>query len=334
MKRVCILPVVNSGGMASFRLKFEAGLIKRGIQVTHTITKDTRVILLIGGTRNLLPLWQAKRRGIPIVQRLDGINWVQRRRRTSLRYFVRAEYGNLALSFARRYIADRVVYQSEFIRKWWEDWYGPTRVPYKIIYNGVDLEQFTPQGKHDRPADRVRLQVVEGSLVGGLDFGLFLAADLAESLSRTQPVELTVVGRVTPLAQERLMRKHSYPIQFLGLVPRDRIPEINRSAHLFYSAEVQPPCPNSVIEALACGLPVVGFETGSLPELVTGDAGRLVPYGGDAWRFERPDIASLTEAALEVLKEPEHFRQAARARAESAFGLETMIERYLEILFA
>jgi glycosyltransferase involved in cell wall biosynthesis len=334
-KRICIYPRVTSvGGVGSFQLKFSAGLERRGIQVTQDLDGDFDALLLLAGTRDLPGLRRVKKRGIPIIQRLDGINWVQRRRRTSLRYFLRAEYGNLSLSFARRYIADRVVYQSEFIRTWWESWYGPTRVPHQVIYNGVDLEQFSPQGKHERPAERVRLLVVEGSLAGGLDFGLFLAADLAEALARTRPVELAVVGRVTPLAEERLGRSYTVPIQLLGVLPRERIPEIDRSAHLFYSAEVQPPCPNAVIEALACGLPVVGFATGSLPEIVTGDAGRLVPYGGDAWRFERPDIASLTEAALEVLKEPERFHKAARARAESAFGLEAMVERYLEILYA
>ncbi len=62
-------------------------------------------------------------------------------------------------------------------------------------------------------------------------------------------------------------------------VKREHIPWLMRSSHLLFSAEVNPPCPNSVIEALACGLPVIGFDTGSLSEIVQGGAGRLVPYG-------------------------------------------------------
>ena len=49
--------------------------------------------------------------------------------RTPLRVSLRAEMANLLLAFIRRFYADRVVYQSEFIRGWWEDWYGRTRVP-------------------------------------------------------------------------------------------------------------------------------------------------------------------------------------------------------------
>ena len=52
--------------------------------------------------------------------------------------------------------------------------------------------------------------------------------------------------------------------------PRERIPELDRSAHLLYSADLNAACPKSVIEALACGLPVVAFDTGALPELVQG----------------------------------------------------------------
>ena len=67
------------------------------------------------------------------------------------------------------------------------------------------------------------------------------------------------------------------PILWAGTVSRERIPEIDRSAHLLFSADLHPACPNSVIEAMACGLPVVAFDTGALNELVLGDSGRTCP---------------------------------------------------------
>jgi glycosyltransferase involved in cell wall biosynthesis len=105
-----------------------------------------------------------------------------------------------------------------------------------------------------------------------------------------------------------------------------------RSSHLLFSAEVNPPCPNSVIEALACGLPVIGFNTGSLSEIIQGDAGRLVPYGANEWKLEKPDIPSLASAAVDVLEDQPHFRNSARKQAESIFSLDKMVDEYLKVL--
>ena len=101
--------------------------------------------------------------------------------------------------------------------------------------------------------------------------------------------------------------------------------------HLF-SAEVNPPCPNSVIESLACGLPVIGFDTGSLSEIVQGDAGRLAPYGANQWKLEKPNIQALANAAEEVLENNEYFRTAARQQAETVLGLDKMVDEYLKVL--
>ena len=333
MSRICIFPrVEGTGGVASFRLKFEAGLKSRGFEVTNDPDDASDALLVLAGTRNLLPLWRAKRRGVKIVQRLDGVNWVQRVRWTGLRYTLRAEYGNAMLSFLRARFADRVIYQSQFIRKWWEDWYGIAKVPASVILNGVNLQAYTPEGAHERPADRVRILLLEGNLKGGLDSGLFHAVALAEKLSAAQPVEVTVAGGVDESTQRRVIRESKVPVNFLGVLPREQIPFLARSSHFLYSAEVNPPCPNSVIEALACGLPVAGFDSGSLRELVSAEAGRIVPYGGDPWKLSQPDIPALAESVTEILRDQPRFRKAARARAESVLGVDRMVDEYLKVL--
>ncbi len=107
---------------------------------------------------------------------------------------------------------------------------------------------------------------------------------------------------------------------------------MDRSAHLLFSADLNPACPNSVIEALACGLPVVAFDTGAMNELVLGDSGRLVPYGGDPWKLDQPDIPALAAAAAQVLHDRPRFSAAARAQAEKALGLDQMMDGYLKAL--
>ena len=333
MPRICIVPRVEGpGGVTSFRLKFEEGLRARGVEVTNDSSEQSDALLVLAGTRHLLALRNARRRGIRIVQRLDGINWVHRIHWSGARYTLRAIYGNRNLSWIRSRLADRIIYQSQFIKHWWEDWYRPARVPSSVIINGADLTRYTPQGLHERPSGHYRLLIVEGSLAGGLSYGLFNAADLASALSKKFRIELMVVGNVDGRTKHTLKNQNLFRLQFMDTVPREHIPWLMRSAHVLFSAEVNPPCPNSVIEALACGLPVVGFDTGSLAELVQGDAGRLVPYGANPWKLEQPDIAALAEAAVEVLDDQQRFRTSARERAETFFDVEKMVDEYLNVL--
>jgi glycosyltransferase involved in cell wall biosynthesis len=149
-----------------------------------------------------------------------------------------------------------------------------------------------------------------------------------------KPVELVVVGKVSSALRERWQRRAGFPVHFSGQLPREQIPNMDRSAHVLYSADIHAACPNSVIEALACGLPVVGFDTGALSELVTGDSGRITPYGGNAWRLDPPDIPFLARATVEILEHQDRFRHAARARAEEAFGLDKMVASYLDSLLS
>ena len=352
-RRICIVPRVSGiGGMVSFRHRLAAGLAARGVEVCDDLAdKPYRSVLVIGGTRQLPAIWRARRQGIPVVQRLDGMNWLhrlpggKRRVRTGWRHFLRAEYGNRLLALIRARLASQVIYQSDFARSWWERVRGATPVPHAVIHNGVDLEEYSPIGEGGRPQDRLRLLMVEGSLMGGYEQGLGVAVALAQRLDAPglsvpfELVELMVVGRVEAgvkrLWDERLAVRQPagrVSINWAGPAPGERIPEIDRSAHLFYSADIHPACPNAVIEALACGLPVVSFDTGALPELVSEDAGRLAPYGGDPWRLDPPDVDGLAAASFEILNNLGRFQRGARARAEAAFGLDAMVEAYLDVL--
>lgn len=353
MKRVkiCLVPKVSGvGGMVSFRNKMTTGLSQRGIETVHDRRHDAAdSILVIGGTRQLGTLWQSRRRGIRIVQRLNGMNWLHRVRRTGVRHYLRAEYGNMILRLIRDNLADRVVYQSEFARRWWEQTYGETRVPSSVVYNGVDLDLFRPGRAATLPEDRVRVLLVEGSITGGyelgLDHALNLVLELAQRLDSAHSqygdwqVELTVVGHVgkeikiaiqSGLSKSRPASDVS--LNWVGVVNSQQIAQIDRSAHLFYSADINAACPNSVIEAMACGTPVIAYDTGALPELVGAGAGKVTPYGGDPWQLEEPDTNSLARAALEILLNRDSFSMAARSRAEKAFGLDAMIDGYLDVL--
>lgn len=323
------------GGPASFQRKFAAGLAQRGIEVCFDLDDPPyQAVLVNGGTRHLGSLWRAARRGIPVVQRLNGMNWVHRVKRTGVRHFLKAEYGNLLLRTTRSRIANRIVYQSEFSKRWWEGIHGALERPARVIYNGVDLARYTPDGPAERPEDHYRILLVEGSFSGGYDSGLQTAVDMAHQLQDKYgfKVELVIAGKAPESIRKRWNAYSRTAIKWMGLVPAEDIPVMDRSAHLLFSADINAACPNTVIEALACGLPVAAYNTGALGELVSGEAGRVAAYGGDPWKFEPPDVSALAAAAVEVLGDQPRFRQGARAQAETNFGLDKMVESYLEML--
>jgi glycosyltransferase involved in cell wall biosynthesis len=346
-RRLCLVnPSQGAAGPASFQRRLAAGLATRGIRVTHGLAEEPfDAALVVGGTRQLGGLALARRRGIPVLQRLDGMNWLHRRVRTGLRHYLRAEANNLLMRIIRRRLADVVVYQSQFARGWWEREFGPASARAVVVHNGVPLDLFTPVGEGRPPDDRIRLLLVEGRLGGGYEVGLEAAISLAQRLPEVmgRPVELVVAGEVSEATRKSMGRQEparqpaaraasAVQVNWLGSLEPDSIPSLNRSAHLLYAADLNPACPNSALEAMACGLPVVAFATGALPELVQGDAGRLANYGGDPWKLDPPDVEGLARAAGEVLAGGERYRRGARARAEQAFGLERMVQGYLEAL--
>lgn len=335
LKRICITPrVAGVGGMVSFEGKFTAGLKARGIQVTYDLQEeDYDAVLVIGGPwKQLVALRRAKRRGLPIVQRLDGMNWLHKRTWSGPRQWLRAEGANWLLAYIRNSIASRIVYQSDFVRTWWQQAYGEGPVNTRVIHNGVDLGRFSPHGPETPPLDRTRILMVEGSLQGEYRLGLSSAVALANRLRETRQVELMIVGRVTEEIKAEWNAKSTAPIAWAGIVANSDIPALNRSAHLLYSSDLNAACPNSVIEALACGLPVLAFDTGALKELVTSQAGRVVPYGGNPWKLDPPDIDALAAGAEQILANHPGLRAGARQRADQAFGLDAMVDAYLEAL--
>lgn len=331
---ICILPPLSGvGGPVSFQARLTAGLQARGYTIIHDpLNVECAAILLIGGTTRYLPvLWRARQRGVRIVQRLNGMNWMHRLRRVSLRYYLRCEWNNFLLATIRRRLANRIIYQSHFAQSWWERTHQPLDKRSVVQYNGVDLNEFTPQGTHQRPQEHWRILIVEGQMGGGYEQGLEYGIHLARLIQRQteRPTELMVVGNIWQDALARWQQERDITITWQGIVERQRIPAIDRSAHVLFSADLNAACPNSVVEALACGLPVIGFATGALPEMVTEGAGELAPYGNNVWKLEPPDLPALKEATLKVLTNQESYRRSARRRAERVFDVQQMIDVYL-----
>ena len=321
-------------GPATFQRRLERGLSELGVSITYGLHDDALdAILVIGGTRALGGLARARRKGIRIFHRLNGMNWIHKRRRTGLRHYLRSEMNNLLLRWIRDRFANHVIYQSAFAQNWWEKTYGAARVNKSVIYNGVPLEIFKPNPALQPPSNPIQLLMVEGNLDSGYEVGLQMGVELANRLQSnlSQSVKLAVVGKISKELEAQCEKTSDVPIRWLGLVTPEKIPHLDQSAHIFYSGDPNPACPNAVIEALACGLPVVAFATGAIPEIITKNAGAAVEYGGDVWKLEKPDLEALAAAAANIFSKQALFREGARERAQEAFSLRSMVESYLRV---
>ena len=197
------------------------------------------------------------------------------------------------------------------------------RFPISIIPNGLDTEVFAPR---DRAEARARLGLpTEGRLL------LFVAeslrnkwkgfAHLLEALRGLRPsdnIGLASIGRGKPETPPDLRHHH------LGEIHDDRLLAAAYSAaDLFVIPSVQENLPNTVIESLACGTPVAGFDVGGIPDMVRpGLTGALAPVG-DAEAL-RKAITNLLSDSTALAKMSAHCREVA----VKEYALEVQTRRY------
>ncbi len=319
------------GGPSSFVRKMATGLERRGIGVTYSLADRLYdAVLVVNATRELGALWRCKHEGIRIVQRLGGLNWAHRFLPVGWRGFFLAEVRNLMMRFVRDYLADAVIYQSHFGKDMWERKYGSSPVPCAIVYNGVDLSLFSPDGTRYQSLAPNCLISVEGTL--GNDPWLIAFQAAQRLIEQGKRVELLMFGAPS-FGVEAKLRQYPF-VNLKGLIPNAELPSFYRAATSYVSTDVIAWCPNSVIEALACGTPVIGFRVGALPEMLGALSEQwCVEYGSNPWRMEEPlGIRKLADVIPKLQANQKDAAKAARQLAEERYGLEQMVDHYLEIL--
>lgn len=332
MKRVCILPAkMGMGGPASFQRKLVAGLKLRDIEVTYDLDDmPFDSILIINGTRHLYKLWQCKKKGIRIVQRLGLPNDLCHHLTLGLRGYLQAVRANLIMPIIRKYLADHIVYQSHFTAERWIKLYGSAKVPTEIIYNGVDTEQFCPEGPKYKSKAKICIISVEGTQGNDpFDIVVNLGQRLVE---KNMDIEILMFGTSWNNAHTRFSQ-HSF-INFMGSVPNCELPYFYRGADIFISADIlTAACPNSVLEAMACGTPVIGYEAGALSEILNDSSGQCVTCRGNPYKGESPgNQKGLDAAAMTLLNDQVSFSEGARQLVKDSFGLNDMVDKYIEVL--
>ena len=241
------------GGPGTFQKQFTNELLKKDfIKVIKPYSKNKPdLIFVVNGTKRLFFLLMAKFKGVKIAQRVDGITLNLAKTEKNLIAIFLFYVRFFLVTFTANLLSDVIIFQSNFIKSQW-DKFLLFKKKYKIIYNGVDTELFRPYNviKH------YEIVCVEGSI------NTNYAIQILNSLIG---FNVTVVGEIRNDLKNKIINNN---ITFTGRIEREEIVEILNSHKVYLCLEEYPPCPNSVIEAMSCNIPVVGFDTGSLRELV------------------------------------------------------------------
>ncbi len=219
-----------------------------------------------------------------------------------------------------------------------------------VVHNGIDLERWyaRPDTEHarslgidpDRPA-----VVFVGRITRqkGLTYLLRAARDLPKDvqlvLCAGSPDTPEMLSEVQTLVTE--LREERTGVVWLDrLLSHEEMLTVLSAATVFACPSVYEPLGIVNLEAMACGVPVVGSATGGIPEVVAdGVTGRLVPLAqldSETGAPKKPKafIGELAAALNDVLSNPARAKEmgeAGRARAQKDFGWNRIAQQTAEI---
>jgi glycosyltransferase involved in cell wall biosynthesis len=112
---------------------------------------------------------------------------------------------------------------------------------------------------------------------------------------------------------------------FLGFQPREKVRDWMQRAKLLVLPSIEEAQGVVILEAMACGTPVVASKVGGIPEMVSPEVGVLVPPG---------DVKALAAAIEVVLRDPYQWSsmsRCARYRVEKHYDWSYIARQYIEI---
>lgn len=309
----------STGGPNTFRANFCRAAAGIGVTTTNSVYGKFDSLLVVQQYDSLV-LKTLKSWGVRMVQRLDGMAYEE---------WAGPDWRAMNEPVQRVYaeIADAVIFQSNYAARQADYFLGARHPKSSVVPNGADRSLYFPEGT-DRPGGPLRLLTTGNFRLPDL---LKPQVELIELLRRRgHEVVLRVAGPVPDRELRSLLDREG--IVYLGKLDGAAIASELRMADAFLFSMLNAACPNSVVEAISCGVPVIGYESGSLPELCWFNADLLAPIGQRLiHRAEDADPEILLVAFEKWLANPKIYREQALDHADS-WNLKRMMDQYLEIL--
>lgn len=125
----------------------------------------------------------------------------------------------------------------------------------------------------------------------------------SEILAREQNDLLFLIAGVNG---DDIARRLPLPAKNMGYVAPDRMAELYSAADVYITPSLHENLPNTIMEAMACGTPCVGFHTGGIPE--------MIDHGINGYVAEYRNVEDLARGIASVLYEEDGKELSRRAR--------------------
>jgi sugar transferase (PEP-CTERM/EpsH1 system associated) len=242
----------------------------------------------------------------------------------------------LALRRFCQHFVQRYIPLSQDLERWLREVVGVPNAKIRQIYNGVDIERFYPaNGREPLPHHGFTDDdcVVIGT-VGRLEQvkdQLTLVRAFAEVSQRcprlASDLRLVLVGDGSTRGKlEQLAAELNVSDRLWITGARDDVPALMRGMDVFVLPSLAEGISNTILEAMASGLPVVATRVGGNPELVSeGNTGCLVPAN---------DPVAMATALQTYIESPalrNKHAQTGRRRVLEEFSMAAMVNRYLAV---
>jgi len=199
-----------------------------------------------------------------------------------------------------------------------------------VISNGIDVDMFKPDKKKDN-----RKRVIFSGRLVAIKGPQFVIEAIPYVLREQKDTIFTFIGAGNKEPYERMLRKKGIPKKNYEFYYSDyyNMPKFYNSGDILVLPSLLESFPMSILEAMACGLPVVASNVGDVAELIKdGETGFLIRKG---------DFQALAEKINQILgdgKLQKNMGQNARTLIENRFSLNIMGQKtfqvYQEILEA
>ncbi|MDD2285997.1 MAG: glycosyltransferase family 4 protein [Paludibacter sp.] len=197
-----------------------------------------------------------------------------------------------------------------------------------VIPNGVDLERFYP-AQIDEKKISISPVILTLSRIDnkkGLEYAI---ESMTKIHAKFPTAKLQIVGEGEYRKElENLAEKNtlSATVEFTGLVPNSEVPNYLRNADLFLLPSLYEGLPLTLLEAMACGLPIISTPVSIAPEIIaTWKNGYIIP-------FKSPD--AISKSVIDLLSNPDKRRQCAEnsnRAAKETLSWEKVAKKYTEL---